>query len=192
MCSPTLRFGAGKLFAKAQQCWQMDTLGTEPRAFRMRSGCDTTTPCAPCSSCPALMYTIRSARRHGAVSHVRSTGWHAEPWLRTKPYARCRAPACSTAAPGDGHGLGGSEPRVSQGTRTIAAGPWHSGARGLRQPTWRRPVMRHAVSVARACSAPVLARQGWCVLLALKSLCCAGCSMLASQRSRHDAPIFRL
>ena len=27
---------------------QMDTLGFEPRAFRMRSGCDTTTPCAPC------------------------------------------------------------------------------------------------------------------------------------------------
>ena len=27
--------------------WQrMDTLGFEPRAFRMRSGCDTTTPCA--------------------------------------------------------------------------------------------------------------------------------------------------
>ena len=26
----------------------MDTLGFEPRAFRMRSGCDTTTPCAPC------------------------------------------------------------------------------------------------------------------------------------------------
>ena len=25
---------------------QMDTLGFEPRAFRMRSGCDTTTPCA--------------------------------------------------------------------------------------------------------------------------------------------------
>ena len=28
---------------------KMDTLGFEPRAFRMRSGCDTTTPCAPCS-----------------------------------------------------------------------------------------------------------------------------------------------
>ena len=28
----------------------MDTLGFEPRAFRMRSGCDTTTPCALCSS----------------------------------------------------------------------------------------------------------------------------------------------
>ena len=26
---------------------KMDTLGIEPRAFRMRSGCDTTTPCAP-------------------------------------------------------------------------------------------------------------------------------------------------
>ena len=25
----------------------MDTLGIEPRAFRMQSGCDTTTPCAP-------------------------------------------------------------------------------------------------------------------------------------------------
>ena len=26
--------------------WGLDTLGFEPRAFRMRSGCDTTTPCA--------------------------------------------------------------------------------------------------------------------------------------------------
>ena len=26
--------------------WQMDTLGIEPRASRMLSGCDTTTPCA--------------------------------------------------------------------------------------------------------------------------------------------------
>ena len=25
----------------------VDTLGIEPRAFRMRSGCDATTPCAP-------------------------------------------------------------------------------------------------------------------------------------------------
>ena len=31
---------------------QMDTLGFEPRAFRMRSGCDTTTPCA-LSACAA-------------------------------------------------------------------------------------------------------------------------------------------
>ena len=28
---------------------KVDTLGIEPRAFRMRSGCDTTAPCAPCS-----------------------------------------------------------------------------------------------------------------------------------------------
>ena len=26
---------------------EMDTLGIEPRASRMLSGCDTTTPCAP-------------------------------------------------------------------------------------------------------------------------------------------------
>ena len=30
----------------AEQFGKMDTLGFEPRAFRMRSGCDTTTPCA--------------------------------------------------------------------------------------------------------------------------------------------------
>ena len=29
---------------------KMDTLGFEPRAFRMRSGCDTTTPCAHLAS----------------------------------------------------------------------------------------------------------------------------------------------
>jgi hypothetical protein len=34
----------------------MDTLGFEPRAFRMRSGCDTTTPCAQWKS--ALMDRI--------------------------------------------------------------------------------------------------------------------------------------
>ena len=27
---------------------KVDTLGIEPRAFRMQSGCDTTTPCAQC------------------------------------------------------------------------------------------------------------------------------------------------
>ena len=30
----------------ARKSSSMDTLGFEPRAFRMRSGCDTTTPCA--------------------------------------------------------------------------------------------------------------------------------------------------
>ena len=35
---------------------QLDTLGFEPRAFRMRSGCDATTPCA---LCPA-----RTCHRH--------------------------------------------------------------------------------------------------------------------------------
>ena len=31
---------------------KMDTQGFEPRAFRMRSGCDTTTPCALASTAP--------------------------------------------------------------------------------------------------------------------------------------------
>ena len=33
--------------SSARCCRSLDTLGFEPRAFRMRSGCDTTTPCAP-------------------------------------------------------------------------------------------------------------------------------------------------
>ena len=38
---------------------KLDTLGIEPRAFRMRSGCDTTTPCA--------LYQIASSERHRFV-----------------------------------------------------------------------------------------------------------------------------
>ena len=44
----------------------MDTLGFEPRAFRMRSGCDATTPCAL-----ALQYKkVRSCtHQHSADIH---------------------------------------------------------------------------------------------------------------------------
>ena len=38
----------------------MDTLGFEPRAFRMRSGCDTTTPCAPKNTKPPRQQTMQS------------------------------------------------------------------------------------------------------------------------------------
>ena len=41
----------------------MDTLGIEPRAFRMRSGCDTTTPCARHSQLACML-----------VVEVKSTG----------------------------------------------------------------------------------------------------------------------
>ena len=41
-CNPTS--GNGKTISRDHS--KMDTLGFEPRAFRMRSGCDTTTPCA--------------------------------------------------------------------------------------------------------------------------------------------------
>ena len=40
----------------ACQWQQMDTLGFEPRAFRMRSGCDTTTPCALMLARERLVY----------------------------------------------------------------------------------------------------------------------------------------
>ena len=36
-----------KIEAKKPNARKMDTLGIEPRASRMLSGCDTTTPCAP-------------------------------------------------------------------------------------------------------------------------------------------------
>ena len=41
--------GRKKSFSSQLTCSMlcMDTLGMEPRAFRMRSGCDITTPCAP-------------------------------------------------------------------------------------------------------------------------------------------------
>jgi hypothetical protein len=53
--------------------YEMDTLGIEPRASRMLSGCDTTTPCARaqdmsiCMSCIAAIITFhrnRHRRRH--------------------------------------------------------------------------------------------------------------------------------
>ena len=38
--------GGSHLHKHCDDLAKMDTLGFEPRAFRMRSGCDTTTPCA--------------------------------------------------------------------------------------------------------------------------------------------------
>ena len=50
--SPHTNVGSGcharALHRQLQDMGKVDTLGFEPRAFRMRSGCDTTTPCAPC------------------------------------------------------------------------------------------------------------------------------------------------
>ena len=41
---------------------QMDTLGIEPRAFRMRSGCDTATPCARLKRWLVLADPVRSPK----------------------------------------------------------------------------------------------------------------------------------
>ena len=40
----------------------MDTLGFEPRAFRKRSGCDATTPCAPWDTCARFFMCLRRLR----------------------------------------------------------------------------------------------------------------------------------
>ena len=72
----------------------MDTLGFEPRAFRMRSGCDTTTPCAPCmvrnlrrlkyqrfasppyEACPLICHATHQRHyNHG----------HSQNWQQTRP-----------------------------------------------------------------------------------------------------------
>ena len=46
----------------------MDTLGFEPRAFRMRSGCDTTTPCAHiCMATLAYLFSDKCCQLAGAV-----------------------------------------------------------------------------------------------------------------------------
>ena len=41
----------------------MDTLGFEPRAFRMRSGCDTTTPCALLTYAPHTLGRCQISQR---------------------------------------------------------------------------------------------------------------------------------
>ena len=61
----------------------MDTLGFEPRAFRMRSGCDTTTPCARWMQCgDTCLCELDIAKRH-ATSRRRSPLWGLNP----RPYA---------------------------------------------------------------------------------------------------------
>ena len=49
----------------------MDTLGFEPRAFRMRSGCDATTPCA-LERYATLSYHLHheAGTRRGPASHT--------------------------------------------------------------------------------------------------------------------------
>ena len=58
---------------------RMDTLGFEPRAFRMRCGCDATAPCAPCRhTCSCMLMEHRHwPRCPSAVRcHVCSQRWY--------------------------------------------------------------------------------------------------------------------
>ena len=56
-----------------QRCEKMDTLGFEPRAFRMRSGCDTTTPCAPCKL--AARWTSKGVASAPLTSFMQTESW---------------------------------------------------------------------------------------------------------------------
>ena len=66
---------------------KLDTLGIEPRAFRMRSGCDTTTPCAHsavlsvhcdlrprhshCDRARGTPNCVARGQRHGHTNHAK-------------------------------------------------------------------------------------------------------------------------
>ena len=45
-CHATTPYSLIVHYGQLAALWGLDTLGFEPRAFRIRSGCDTTTPCA--------------------------------------------------------------------------------------------------------------------------------------------------
>ena len=53
----------------------MDTLGIEPRAFRMQSGCDTTTPCARLLSMLANPYRVEKEGGSG-VGVISADVWN--------------------------------------------------------------------------------------------------------------------
>ncbi len=74
----------------------MDTLGFEPMAFRMRSGCDTTTPCAP----DGLWWPRIKVEPHVARVGPQPLGPHVDPqlsahtWARVGPRLRAHGPTC--------------------------------------------------------------------------------------------------
>ena len=64
---------------------QMDTLGIEPRAFRMQSGCDATTPCA-------------RMNREDAPGICNNPSLHTNQAQRAKPAPQCVAPTSNNSA----------------------------------------------------------------------------------------------
>ena len=92
--------------SSARCCRSLDTLGFEPRAFRMRSGCDTTTPCAP-----------QNMRLHRSSPHNSWWGPRANP----RRVEACGGPGrcpCATCCPAvrccRSLGTLGFEPRASR------------------------------------------------------------------------------
>ena len=111
----------------------MDTLGIEPRASRMLSGCDTTTPCA-------LGWGRRKA---GARKHTRDGQIRDAPTLHS-PYARrprqprrdlAKGTWCSGITPAQHAGGPGFNPQcVHSGVGATSNSNLHRGGRTLHQP----------------------------------------------------------
>ena len=70
-----------------------DTLGFEPRAFRMRSGCDATTPCA------LLLANARVSQRSLRAWQMKGVAWKQTGRSHARGGARFSAPAFKTAQP---------------------------------------------------------------------------------------------
>ena len=59
------------------------TLGIEPRASRMLSGCDTTTPCAHDSACDHLIYKQIYCLRASSISALQPRLWGKLIWANS-------------------------------------------------------------------------------------------------------------
>jgi hypothetical protein len=67
------------------QMRDLDTLGIEPRASRMLSGCDTTTPCARLRPDDGMLLSCHHARRHDKAIDSCGVRTHALSDWRLKP-----------------------------------------------------------------------------------------------------------
>ena len=69
----------------------VDTLGIEPRAFRMRSGCDTTTPCAlRMCNVTSTFYTLKNIENIENIENIGPAGGVGCPQSSMSPPPRVR------------------------------------------------------------------------------------------------------
>ena len=164
---------------------QMDTLGIEPRAFRMRSGCDTTTPCAligpVCALCSCGRGSVARAPRVAFWEGVvRRRGGRAARAVLTPAIAQLAehltVDACSNQM------VPGSIPggRIHCGTR-------FAGCTALRAPG---ALLLHFSCAPCAC--PAVARPFVCVQVPVAWLRACGCAGVETPPAGLEPAIFGL